>query len=153
VPPNFVVFFSQWTNLIGPSLKKVKLWRLPKKKVLFWSIEFLSPLWPTHIRWKEDNNLPKHMGLKWGAMENMLGNTLGTWATYWEPIENLKGTHWEQGKNEKKNPSSSQQSLRWAPNSNLIQFPWPQGISLLQNGPFCEAEGPMPDFAGLHGGV
>jgi hypothetical protein len=25
----------------------------------------------------------------------MLGNTLGTWATYWEPIENLKGTHWE----------------------------------------------------------
>jgi hypothetical protein len=23
-------------------------------------------------------------------MENMLGNTLGTWATYWEPIENLK---------------------------------------------------------------
>jgi hypothetical protein len=43
-------------------------------------------------------------------MENMLGNTLGTWATYWEPIENLKGTHWEQEKNEKKNPSSSQQS-------------------------------------------
>ncbi len=53
--------------------------------------------------WKEDNNLPKHMGLKWDAMENMLGNTLGTWATYWEPIENLKGTHWEREKNEKKN--------------------------------------------------
>jgi hypothetical protein len=35
-------------------------------------------------------------------MENMLGNTLGTWATYWEPIENLKGTHWEREKNEKK---------------------------------------------------
>jgi hypothetical protein len=47
------------------------------------------------------------MGLKWDAMENMLGNTLGTWATYWEPIENLKGTHWEREKNEKKNPSSS----------------------------------------------
>jgi len=44
-------------------------------------------------------------------MENMLGNTLGTWATYWEPIETLKGTHWEREKNEKKNPSSSQQSL------------------------------------------
>ncbi len=51
------------------------------------------------------------MGLKWDAMENMFGNTLGTWATYWEPIENLKGTHWEREKNEKKNPSSSQQSL------------------------------------------
>jgi hypothetical protein len=37
-------------------------------------------------------------------MEKMLGNTLETWATYWEPIENLKGTHWEPGKNEK-NPS------------------------------------------------
>ncbi len=80
----------------------------------------------------------------------ILGNTLGTWATYWEPIENLKGTHWEQEKNGKKNPSSSQQNLGWALNSNLIQFPWPQGISLLQNGPFCEEEGPMPDFAGLH---
>jgi hypothetical protein len=35
-------------------------------------------------------------------MENILGNnTLGTWATYWEPIENLKGTHWEREKNEK----------------------------------------------------
>jgi hypothetical protein len=44
-------------------------------------------------------------------MENMLGNTLGTWAMYWEPIENLKGTHWEWEKNEKKNSSSSQQSL------------------------------------------
>jgi len=39
------------------------------------------------------------MGLKWDAMENTLGNTLGTWATYWEPIENLKGTHWEREKN------------------------------------------------------
>jgi hypothetical protein len=44
-------------------------------------------------------------------MENMLGNTLGTWVKYWEPIENLKGTHWEREKNEKKIPSSSQQSL------------------------------------------
>jgi len=35
-------------------------------------------------------------------MENMLGNTLGTWATYWEPIENLKGTHWEHERKMKK---------------------------------------------------
>jgi hypothetical protein len=26
-------------------------------------------------------------------MENMLGNTLGTWATHWEPIENIAGEH------------------------------------------------------------
>jgi hypothetical protein len=52
----------------------------------------------------------------------------------------------------KKNPSSSQQRLGCAPNSNLILFPWPQGISLLQNGPFCEAKGPMPDFTGFHKG-
>ncbi len=44
-------------------------------------------------------------------MDNILGNTLGTWVTYWESIENLKGTHWEREKNEQKNPSSSQQSL------------------------------------------
>jgi len=35
-------------------------------------------------------------------MKNMLGNTSGTWGTYWEPIEkfecNLVGTHWEVGK-------------------------------------------------------
>jgi hypothetical protein len=31
-----------------------------------------------------------------------VGNTLGTWETYWEPIENLKGTHWEPGKDFKK---------------------------------------------------
>jgi hypothetical protein len=35
-------------------------------------------------------------------MENMLGNTLGTWGKYWEPIENLKRTKWEPGINEKK---------------------------------------------------
>jgi hypothetical protein len=44
-------------------------------------------------------------------MGNILGNTLGNWVTYWESIENFKGTHWEREKNEKQNPSSSQQSL------------------------------------------
>jgi len=41
----------------------------------------------------------KHMGSKWGA----IGNTLG--GTPWEPrelIRNLKGTCWEQRKNEKR---------------------------------------------------
>jgi hypothetical protein len=40
----------------------------------------------------------KHMGLKQGASGNTLGNTLGTYGTYWE----LKKNYWEQRKNEKK---------------------------------------------------
>jgi len=35
-------------------------------------------------------------------MENFLGNTVGTWGTYWELKKNLVGTHWEPEKNEKK---------------------------------------------------
>ncbi len=38
-------------------------------------------------------------------MENMLGNKLGTWGTNWELEKNIVQTHWEPGKNEKKNPS------------------------------------------------
>ncbi len=154
MPPNFVVFFFTMNQFDWPITQKNETMEAPQDRRFFNYFEVLSSFPLAHqYGWKEDNNLPKHMGLKWDAMENMLGNTLGTWATYWEPIENLKGTHWEREENEKKNPFSSQQSLGWAPNSNLIQFPWPQGISLLQNGPFCEAESPMPDFAGLHRGV
>jgi len=40
-----------------------------------------------------------------------VGEYIGNLGKYWEPIENLKGTHWEREKNEKKIPSSSQQSL------------------------------------------
>jgi hypothetical protein len=72
-----------------------------------------------------------------------LGNILGTHS---ELKGNTLGTRKKWKKKILLAPSK-------APNSNLIQFPWPQGISLLQNGPFCEAEGPMPDFAGLHRGV
>jgi len=34
-------------------------------------------------------------------MENMLGNTLGTWGTYLKLDGNSKGTHWEPRKKEK----------------------------------------------------
>jgi hypothetical protein len=44
----------------------------------------------------------KAYGIKVRFMENILGNTFRTWVTYWESIENLKGTHWEREKNEKK---------------------------------------------------
>jgi hypothetical protein len=72
---------------------------------------------------KEEQDLPNHMGWKWGALGNVLGNTMGTWRTYWEHhekslgtlwqldenivltswelIENLIRTHWEQEENEK----------------------------------------------------
>jgi hypothetical protein len=39
----------------------------------------------------------KHMGLKQGASGNTLGNTLGTYGTYWE----LKGTIGNKGKMKK----------------------------------------------------
>ncbi len=147
MPPNFVVFFFTMNQFDWPITQKNETMEAPQDRRFFNYFEVLSSSPLAHpYGWKEDNNLPKHMALKWDAVENMLGNT------YWEPIENLKGTHWEREKNEKKNPSSSQQSLGWTPNSNLIQFPWPQGISLLQNGPFCEAKGPMP-HAPLHRGV
>jgi hypothetical protein len=139
--PILLFFFSTINQFDWPIKQKNETMEAPQDRRFYFEVLSSSPLAHPY-GWKEDNNLPKHMGLKWDAMENMLGNTLGTWATYWE-----------REKNEKKNPSSSQQSLGWAPNSNLIQFPWPQGISLLQNGPFYEVEGPMPDFAGLHRGV
>jgi hypothetical protein len=51
--------------------------------------------------------LGKAYGTNWGAIENMLRNTLGIWGiywkldentmrTWWEHHENLMGTHWEQ---------------------------------------------------------
>jgi hypothetical protein len=58
----------------------MKLWGHPKQKVLFWSIEFV-PFGPP-IYMKGGQHLPKHMGSKCGAMENMLGNKFGTWGTY-----------------------------------------------------------------------
>ncbi len=36
--------------------------------------------------------LRKHMGWRWGAMENMLGNTLRTWGKFWEFNGNVLGT-------------------------------------------------------------
>jgi hypothetical protein len=46
--PILLFCFSQWTNLIGPSHKKMKLWTLPKIEgsiLKYW----LPPLWPTHM--------------------------------------------------------------------------------------------------------
>jgi hypothetical protein len=58
----------------------------------------------------------KHMGLKWGAIGNVLGEHIGNLEnilrTWWEPIGNLKGTCWEQRKNEKKSSFPPTQNLK-----------------------------------------
>ncbi len=47
-------------------------------------------LWP--------NNADKNRGI----IGKVLGNTLGTWGTFWEPDGNLMGPHWEHvGRREK----------------------------------------------------
>jgi hypothetical protein len=73
--------------LIGPSLKKLKLWRLPQIED---SIE----------RWA------KHMGLKRGLKGNILGEHTGNlMGTHWGLEGNIKGTYSEERKNEKIPPS------------------------------------------------
>jgi hypothetical protein len=56
---------------------------------------------PTYMGSKR-TTLGKAYGTKWGAIGNMLENTLGAWVTYWElnwefgwHIGNLMETHWE----------------------------------------------------------
>ncbi len=87
--------------------KKLKLWRLPKIKVSMerWNASPFDP--PSFFSFFLILLWAKHMGLKRDAIGNTLGEQiLGTW---WKPIGNLKGTYWEQRKNEK-NPH---------PNENL----------------------------------
>ncbi len=40
--------------------------------------------WANLYRWKRGELWAKHMGQKCGANGNILGNTLGTWKTFWE---------------------------------------------------------------------
>ncbi len=53
-------------------------------------------------------------------MEKMLGNTLWTWGTYWEPIENPLGTPWstlgnrEKWKKNLSHPPRNKNNAPWA---------------------------------------
>jgi len=82
--------------------KKMKLWWLPKieSPILKYNV---PPFWPTYIgqRW---TTFAKVYGIKVrSAMEeNMLGNTLGTWETYWESDGNPLGTLKEHIENQRK---------------------------------------------------
>ncbi len=77
----------------------------PKYQVLFWSIGFLPFA-------KGGQHLPKRMGWKWHAIENMLGEHIGN-------LGNILGTHWNQGKM-KKNPSPTLKKLK----RNKSKAPW-----------------------------
>ncbi len=81
----------------------------PQNRRFYGKMEYF-PLWPTYIGEKG-----RFMGLKWGVLITPLGNTLGTW---WKLIGNLKGTCWEQWKNEKilppnKLPISNPRLHKW----------------------------------------
>ncbi len=76
-----------------------------KESMERWSALPFGP--PIYVR--RGGLLAKHMGLKWGAIGNTLGEHIGNLGnilrTWWEPIENLRrGTCWEQRKNEKNPP-------------------------------------------------
>jgi hypothetical protein len=73
--------------------KKLKLWRLPKIEDCMerWSASPFGP--PREVR--RGGLQTKHIGIKARC------HWEHPWGTYWELIGNLKGTCWEQRKNEK----------------------------------------------------
>jgi hypothetical protein len=84
----FFLAMSQFDSLIN---KKLKLWMLSKIEgyVLKYRVH---TLWHTYIG-ERRTTFGKTYGIKVRCYQkNMLGNTSGTWGTYWEPIENLNVT-------------------------------------------------------------
>jgi len=118
--------------------KKMKLCRLLKIEgsILMYIV---LPLGSTYI-----GESAKAYGLKVKClyMENMLGNTLWTWGTLWEPIRNLKRTSWEHirkhGKLKKIIPYPP---LTWAlllaerKINLLLPPPWPPPIKICMESP------------------
>ncbi len=52
----------------------------------------------------------------WDKIKVLLGMSWGTtWGTPWEHDENTLGTHWEQGKNQKKLPPPDPQKEKTGP--------------------------------------
>jgi len=108
------LFFWWHADLIGPLLKKMKLWRLPKTEgsILKYKV---PPLWPTYI---SEGRTPfsKAYGIKvrWygehvGENIAKLGNIL---KTHWELEGNIVWTHWESGKYEKSFPPPHPQNIK-----------------------------------------
>jgi hypothetical protein len=88
---NFI--FSQRANLIGPSLKKNKIWTLPRIEGFI--LKYRVPLlWPTYIG-ERRTTFAKACGIKVrcygehvGKHIGNLGNILGTWWETWEAPPN-----------------------------------------------------------------
>jgi hypothetical protein len=76
--------------------KNLKLWKLPKNRRFYGKMNCL-PLWPTYIG-EKGRTLDKTYWIKARCYWEH------PWGTHWEPNGNLKGTCWEQRKNEK-NPN------------------------------------------------
>jgi hypothetical protein len=93
--------------LIGLSPKKLKLSRFPKIED---SMERCnaSPFGPP-IYVRRGGLWAKHMGFKGGAIGNTFEEHIGN---LMESIGNLKGTCWEQRKNEKNPPTSPNPKLK-----------------------------------------
>jgi hypothetical protein len=81
--------------LIGPSHKKVETAKASQNKRFYGKMVCLS-LWPTYIG-EKGRTLGKTYGIKQGAIGNTHEEHIGN-------LGNMKGTYWEQRKNEKKNP-------------------------------------------------
>jgi hypothetical protein len=97
--------------------------------ILKWRV--LSPIGPP-IYMKGGQHLPKHIWYKWGAMENMLGKTLGTWGhgeihmgTHWELKGNIVRTHWEPGKYQPHTPN--RMGTHWELKGNIVGTHWEPG--------------------------
>jgi hypothetical protein len=94
-------FFSphQGGNLIGPSPIFLEHGALPQHRSvnMLLSQHVLScfPLSPHNVPQSSYTWKLNHGGTiwdkKWGAIGNILGNTLGTWGTFWEPDGNTLG--------------------------------------------------------------
>jgi hypothetical protein len=74
--------------------KKIETMGAPQNRRFYGKMDCL-PLWPSYIG--EKGRTSKHMGLKPGAIGNILGEHIG----------NLMGTHWEQRNKGKKKKKSS----------------------------------------------
>ncbi len=102
MPPMFNILILQWANLIGPSLKKIKLQRLPKIKGCI--LKYRVPLlWPTYIG-ETRTTFAKAYGIKVKCYGEHIGNLGNLMGTHWELKRDIVRTHWEPGKNEEKPP-------------------------------------------------
>jgi hypothetical protein len=81
----------------------------------------------------------KHMGLNWGTIGNTLGEHIGNLGNYWEPDGNLKGTCWEQRKNEKTSRDPSPPKLKRKKSMHFeckLNLPLASFFCFCSNGPF-----------------